>query len=146
MILVDVNILVYAKDVDAERHEHARTWLDRQLSGETRVALPWESLVAFMRIVTNPRIFQRPRSTGVAWRQVAEWLDCESVWVPTPGPAHRSILEGLMGELGGGAKLIPDAHLAALAIEHGLTLCSADGDFARFRSLKWINPLAEDAR
>lgn len=141
MILVDANILIYATDPRSERHEQARNWLDGQLSGDTRVGLPWESLLAYMRIVTNPRVFERPQSVTVAWRHVEEWLDCECVWVPAPGPAHRSILAGLLGDLGGGSKLIPDAHLAALAIEHGLALCSNDGDFARFTGLRWINPL-----
>ena len=142
MILVDANILIYATDPRSERHELARNWLDGQLSGDTRVGLPWESLLAYMRIVTNPRVFERPQSVRVAWRHVEEWLDCECVWIPVPGPAHRSIFAGLLGNLGGGSRLIPDAHLAALAMEHGLALCSSDGDFARFNSLNWINPLA----
>ena len=93
------------------------------------------------RIVTNPRVFKRPQSVRVAWRHVEEWLDCERVWVPVPGPAHRSIFARLIADLGGGPKLIPDAHLAALAIEHGLALCSYDGDFARFKGLRWSKPL-----
>ena len=143
MILVDANILIYATDPRSERHEQARRWLDDQLSGDTRVGLAWESLLAFMRLVTNPRVFERPQSVAAAWRHVEEWLDCECVWVTVPGPAHRSILAGLLRNLGGGPKLIPDAHLAALAIEHGLSLCSNDGDFARFNGLSWINPLAQ---
>lgn len=141
MILVDANILVYAANPRAERHEAARTWLDSQLNGETRVGLAWESLLAYVRIVTNPKVFSRPQSVNMAWRQVEAWLECDSVWIPTPGPAHRSILGGLLANLGGGSKLIPDAHLAALAIEHGLAVCSSDGDFARFKGLRWINPL-----
>jgi uncharacterized protein len=142
VILIDANILVYAIDPRSERHDLARRWLDGQLSGDTRVGLPWESLLACMRIVTNPRIFERPQSVTVAWRHIQEWLDCECVWIPSPGPSHRSILSTLLRDLGGGAKLIPDAHLAALAMEHGLTLCSCDGDFARFKGLQWLNPLA----
>jgi toxin-antitoxin system PIN domain toxin len=142
VILVDANILIYATDPRSERHDQARSWLDGQLSGDTRVGLSWESLLAYLRLVTNPRVFERPQSVKVAWRHVEEWLDCECVWVPAPGPAHRSILAGLLGNLGGGSKLLPDAHLAALAIEHGLALCSSDGDFARFKGLRWINPLA----
>lgn len=142
MILVDANVLIYATDPRSERHEQARNWLDGQLSGDTRVGLPWESLLAYMRIVTNRRVFDRPQSVTVAWRHVEKWLDCECVWVPVPGPAHQSILARLLSDLGGGPKLIPDAHLAALAIEHGLALCSYDGDFARFKGLRWINPPA----
>jgi toxin-antitoxin system PIN domain toxin len=142
VILVDANILIYATDPRSRQHEQARRWLDSQLSGDTRVGLAWESLLAFMRIVTNPRVFERSLSVAIAWRHVEEWLDCECVWAPAPGPAHRSILARLLGDLGGGPRLIPDAHLAALAIEHGLALCSSDGDFARFKGLRWINPLA----
>ena len=142
MILIDANILIYASHPSSERFEQARTWLDEQLSGDTRVGLPWQSLLAFLRIVTNPKVFARPQSMPVAWRHVQEWLDCDCVWIPVPGAAHRSILDRLLLNLGGGSKLIPDAHLAALAIEHGLALCSTDGDFARFSGLRWINPLA----
>jgi toxin-antitoxin system PIN domain toxin len=142
VILVDANILIYATDPRSERHQQARTWLDGQLSGDARVALPWESLLAYMRIVTNARVFEHPQSVPDAWHHVEAWLDCECVWVPAPGPAHRSILVDLLGDLSGGPKLIPDAHLAALAIEHGLALCSSDGDFPRFKGLRWIKPLS----
>jgi hypothetical protein len=104
MILVDVNLLVYAWDRGAALHEAAVQWLDGKLSGSVRVGLPWECLLGFTRVVTNPRIY--------------------------------------VIRLGGGAKLIPDAHLAALAIEHGLDLCSTGGDFARFDGLRWVNPLS----
>jgi toxin-antitoxin system PIN domain toxin len=142
VILIDANLLIYATDPRSEKHELAQHWLDAQLSGETRVGLPWESLLAYMRIVTNPRIFERPQSIRSAWHTVEQWLDCDCVWIPTPGPAHRSVLAGLLAALGGGSKLIPDAYLAALAMEHGLALCSSDGDFARFQGLRWNNPIA----
>jgi uncharacterized protein len=141
MILVDANILIYATDPHSERHESARTWLDSQLSGTSRVGLPWQSLLAYLRIVTNPRVYTRPQSVKLAWSHVEDWLDCECVWIPVPGPAHRSIFARLLADLGGGPNLLPDAHLAALAIEHGLAVCSNDGDFARFQGLRWINPL-----
>src|SRR4051794_2410017 len=92
VILVDANILIYATDPRSENHQQARNWLDGQLSGDTRVGLPWESLLAYMRIVTSPRIFERPQTVTIAWRHVEAWLDCECVWAPVPGPAHRSIL------------------------------------------------------
>jgi uncharacterized protein len=142
VILVDANILIYASDARSERHDQARDWLDSQLSGGSRVGLPWQSLLAFMRIVTSPRIFERPQSVKRAWRQIEDWLECDAVWIPVPGPAHKSILADLVTDLGGGPNLIPDAHLAALAMEHGLTVCSTDGDFARFKGLRWNNPLA----
>jgi toxin-antitoxin system PIN domain toxin len=142
VILIDANLLIYSIEVHAERHVRARAWLDAQLSGDSRVGLPWESLMAFLRITTNPRIFSHAQTVGKAWAQIEEWLDCDRVWIPTPGAAHRSIFAGLLANLGGGPRLIPDAHLAALAIEHGLTLCSSDGDFARFKGLRWLDPLA----
>lgn len=102
--------------------------------------MPWQSLVAFMRLSTNRRMFERPQTIAAAWSQVEEWLDRDVVWVPTPADRHREILGQLL-QVAGQADLVPDAHLAALAIEHGLTLCSTDGDFARFPGLRWEDPL-----
>jgi toxin-antitoxin system PIN domain toxin len=143
MILIDVNLLVYSWDSASPKHEGARGWLDGMLSGTARVGLPWESTLGFLRIVANPRIFERPATIGRAWRQVEEWLDCSNVWIPQATGEHRAVLGRLLSDLGGGPNLIPDAHLAALAIEHGLTLCSSDGDFARFKGLRWSNPLRD---
>lgn len=112
MILVDANLLIYANERTTVPHERARAWLDDRLNGDAPVGLPWASLLAFVRIVTHPRMFERPCSVGEAWTA-----------------ATRSTL-------------VSDAHVAALAIEHGLTLCSTDGDFARFSGLRWENPLA----
>ena len=141
MILVDVNLLVYAWDRNSVHHPVAVGWLDARLSESARVGLPWECLLGFMRVVTNPRIYARPASVAVAWRQTEHWLGARNAWIPVPGDRHREILGRLVSSLGGGSKLIPDAHLAALAIENGLTLCSTDGDFARFDGLRWENPL-----
>jgi hypothetical protein len=96
-----------------------------------------------MRIVTNPRIFARPSSIATAWQRVEEWLDCDPVWIPEPSQRHRAVLGDLIPRIGAGGNLVHDAHLAALAIEHGLILASTDGDFARFPGLRWENPLAE---
>ena len=123
------------------QHKRARAWLDERLSGTAQVGLPWPSLLAFVRITTNPRVFERPLALAAAWRQVVDWLGCRPVWIPAPTERHVHILESLLLEAGSGANLVPDAHLAALAIEHGLTLCSTDGDFARFPGLRWENPL-----
>lgn len=141
MILIDANLLIYAHVASFPEHESARAWLDKQLSGDALVGLPWTSLLGFLRIVTNPRIFERPEPMAHSWRQVVQWLDCEAVWVPQPTERHRPLLETLLGRPGVQANLVPDAHLAALAIEHGLLLCSTDGDFARFPDLRWQNPL-----
>jgi len=129
--------------VGRPQHTVARDWLVERLNGTVRFGLPWVSLIAFIRIVTNPRIFARPSSVASAWQRVEEWLDCDPVWIPEPSQRHRAILAGLIAHAGAGGNLIHDAHLAALAIEHGLTLASADGDLARFPGLRWNNPLRE---
>ncbi len=141
MILVDANLLVYAHVSSMEQHDCALEWLDQQLNGSARVGLPWASLLAFVRLVTNPRIFERAESMSAAWRQVEDWLGCDTVWIPQPTEQHVSVLGSLLVNNRITSNLVPDTHLAALALEHGLTLCSTDGDFARFESLKWIDPL-----
>ena len=141
MILLDANLLIYAHVESFPQHRKARTWLDNQLSAAGRVAMPWASVLAFLRIVTNPRIFERPEAIGDAWRQVKAWFDVDSVWTPEPTQRHPEILGHLLTQGAGRANLVPDAHLAALAIEHGLVLCSTDGDFARYPDLRWENPL-----
>jgi len=118
----------------------ARSWLDEQLNGRTGVGLPWQSLPAFVPLTSNPRIFSRPLSVAHAWAQVEEWLDLSPCWIPQPTDRHRQILAALVPEAGK-AELIPDAHLAALAMEYGLVLCSSDRDFTRFTGLRWRNPL-----
>jgi toxin-antitoxin system PIN domain toxin len=142
VILVDANLLVYAHVASFRQHETAREWLDGKLNGVAPVGLPWESLLAFLRLVTNPRVFEQPESAAAAWDQVQAWLTCANVWVPLPTDSHRTVLGDLLPASRAHANHVPDAHLAALAIEHGLVLCSADGDFARFPGLRWENPLA----
>lgn len=142
MILVDANLLVYANSRSFSQHEGARTWLDDRLNGSTPVGLPWASLLAFVRIMSNPRVVMHPQPLPDVWRQVESWLDCAPVWIPLPTDRHRETLGALLHAAVSRANLVPDAHLAALAIEHGLTLCSTDGDFARFPDLRWENPLA----
>ncbi len=140
MILVDANLLIYAYAPTLPQHESARGWLETVLNHTPRVGLPWPSLLAFVRVASNPRIVEPP-SLAEAWRRVETWLAQPSVWIPQPTEQHRRIL----GELLHGAssaKLVTDAHLAALAIEHGLTFCSTDRDFARFPGLRWENPIA----
>ena len=141
MILVDANLLVYAHVASFPQHASARKWLDARINAAAPVGLPWPSLLAFVRIVSNPRIFDRPATVADAWGQVESWLAAKSVWVPLPTERHQQVLGPLMTSVEGRANLVPDAHLAALAIEHGLVLCSTDGDFARFDGLEWRNPL-----
>lgn len=142
MILIDSNILIYAHVRSFPQHERARGWLDAQLNNNSPVGLPWPSLLGFLRITTNPRVLQNPESMAEAWGQVAAWLDCEVAWIPQPTERHRNLLESLLAAPGVQGNLVPDAHLAALAIEHGLLLYSTDGDFARFPNLRWRNPLS----
>ena len=141
MILVDANILIYAYDADSPQHVRACKWLDGRLNEAARVALPWPSLLAFLRIVTNPRVMQRPATMTVARAQVRTWLDCPSAWIPLPGERHAEILDELLAIPGVHGNLVMDAHIAALAVEHGLQVHSTDSDFARFPSLRWTNPL-----
>jgi toxin-antitoxin system PIN domain toxin len=141
LILVDANILVYAANRAAPDHDAAQAWLDERLSGTARVGLPWPSLMAFVRIASNPAIFQHPVPPSAAWRQVQAWLGSEAAWIPLPGTRHAEVFGQLVERRFMTSRLVPDAHLAALAIEHGLTLCSSDGDFAKFPGLKWENPL-----
>ena len=145
MILVDANVLLYAANRAAPEHEQARSWLDERLNDTVRVGLPWPSLLAFVRIATNPAIVRHPVRPAEAWRQIKDWLARDVVWIPLPTAQHAEVLEGLLELPVMTSRLVPDAHLAALAIEHGLTLCSTDGDFARFPGLKWVNPLAASA-
>jgi toxin-antitoxin system PIN domain toxin len=141
MILLDANLLIYSHVKSFAQHPRAREWLDERLSSGGAVGFPWTSLLAFVRIVTNPRVFERPEPMADAWRQVEAWLDVEAAWIPPPGERHRAVLSALFGSVAMRANLVPDAHLAALAIEHGLLLCSTDGDFSRFPGLRWQNPL-----
>jgi hypothetical protein len=145
VILVDANLLVYAHVASFQQHEAARSWLDQRLSGKSQVALAWESTLAFVRLVSNPRIFERPEPVSSAWAQVQRWLDCPNAWIPLPTDRHREVLSAFLGVVSR-ANHVPDAHLAALAVEHGLTLCSTDGDFARFQGLRWENPLDPHSR
>ena len=140
-MLVDANLLLYAVHKRAALHEAASAWLSEQLNGSRRVGLPWQSLSAFLRISTHPRAFERPLDPATAWECVADWLAAPAAWIPQPGPEHAELLGELMAGHGVRGNLVPDAQLAALALEHGLSVCSNDTDFARFTEVRWHNPL-----
>jgi uncharacterized protein len=142
VILVDTNLLLYAANHSAPEHREARDWLDARLSGTARVGLPWPSLLAFVRLASNPLVMRQPVPVATAWGQVQQWLTAGPAWVPQPTAKHADILGSLCEPSWMTSRLVPDADLAALAIDHGLTLCSTDGDFARFDGLDWENPLA----
>lgn len=141
-MLVDANILLYAVDEAHRFHEAARSWLEAAANGPRRVGMAWSSLIAFVRIATNPRAMRDPLDPADAWAFVDAWLDAPAVWVPEPGPGYRTILARLITDLDLRASLVSDAALAALCIEHGLTIVSADSDFARFTEIEWVNPVA----
>ncbi len=143
MILVDANLLLYAKFEDMPQNRAARAWLEEQLTSPGRVGIPWQSILAFIRLSTNGRIFTRALTPQAAWQQVLEWLANRRVWIPEAAEDHVVVLGRLLETTHATGNLVSDAHLAALAIEHGLTLCSADSDFARFSGLTWVNPLMQ---
>jgi toxin-antitoxin system PIN domain toxin len=141
-MLLDANLLLYAVHERAKQHEAAREWLTQQLNGRRRVGFPWQSIGAFLRISTHPRAFDRPLAASVAWDRVNDWFATPVAWIPQAGPAYRELLGELISRYDVRVNLIPDAALAALAIEHGITLISSDTDFARFKELRWEDPLA----
>ncbi len=141
-MLLDANLLLYAVHRQAPLHEAAAAWLTEQLNGPRRIALPWQSLAAFLRISTHPRAFERPLEATTAWGLVTAWLDAPAAWIPQPGPGHPALLGELLTRYEVRGNLVPDAQLAALALEHGLTVCSTDTDFARFAEIGWLDPLA----
>lgn len=141
MRLLDANLLMYATFDVFPAHSKARRWLDGCLNADARVGIPWESITAFVRLASNPRVIQPSLSVKQAWAQAQYWLDCENVWMPSATPRHRELLHALLSGYGIAYKHVADAHLAALAIEHGLILSSADTDFSRFSGLRYENPL-----
>jgi toxin-antitoxin system PIN domain toxin len=144
-MLVDANLLLYAADERSPHNRAAAEWIEEQLNGSSRVGLPWQSLAAFLRVSTHPRALASPLAPADAWRQVEDWLAAPAAWVPVPGPSHAALLGELIVRYGIVGNLVPDAQLAALALEHGLAVCSTDTDFARFIEVRWTNPLASSA-
>jgi len=141
MIVLDANILIYAVNQDAVLHRKAKAWLESAISSSESIGLSWNVLLAFVRVTTRPGLFRNPLRPEVALDIIESWLNQPSVTVIHPGPRHVSILRELLVPAGTGGNLASDAHLAALAIEHGAELCSSDNDFGRFPRLRWRNPL-----
>jgi len=141
-MLVDANVLLFAVDRSSPFHAPAARWLTDRLNGPGRVGLPWQSLGAFLRISTHPRAADRPLSPADAWKHVEDWLTADPAWIPQPTNRHAAILGRLIAKHHLRGNLVSDAQLAALAIEHGLAVCSADTDFARFPEIRWENPVA----
>ena len=143
-MLVDANVLLYSVDELSPFHVSARDWMTTALNGDRRVGIPWQSIWEFVRVATNPRALVSPLSPSDAWEHVAGWLDAPATWMPGPGRGHREILRSLLVDKDLRAGLVSDAVLAAICVEHGLSIGSADSDFARFPEVDWINPLAND--
>lgn len=141
-LIVDANLLNYAYNAAAPQHNASREWLEGRLRATAGVGLPWPSLLAVLRITTHPRLFPQATGTSNARRQVEVWLSSDAAWIPQPTERHLAIFSSFLDLPGIRGGHVHDADLAALAIEHGLTLCSADHDFARFPGLRWKNPLA----
>ena len=141
MILTDANLLLYAYNVDAAEHDRSRQWLETQLSGPNLFCFAWQTITAFLRISTNQRAFAAPLSTKEATSIVTEWLERPQTVLLTPGEEHWAIFEKLLQSGQATGPLVMDAHLAALALEHGAVLASSDRDFSRFPGLNVINPL-----
>jgi toxin-antitoxin system PIN domain toxin len=141
-MLIDASVLLYAADSASPNHERVSTWLEGALNGPRRVGFAWSSVTAFLRIVTHPRALDRPLTAEQAWAYVQDWLTCDNAWMPQPTASHAAVLGGLITSADVRGNLVADADLAALAIEHGLQVCSADSDFARFSQVRWVNVLA----
>jgi uncharacterized protein len=143
VILIDANLLLYAYHPRSPLHERSRTWIESVFSGLEPVRLSWSSVLAFLRIATNPRAFEHPLSMAEAQSAVSSWFELNAVDLIEPGERYWSILCELLLDAQVSGPLVSDAALAALAIEHGATLCSNDRDFSRFRGVKLRNPLAD---
>lgn len=141
MILIDANLLLFAYNTRAAEHEASRRWLETTLSGQTLVRFAWMTLWAFLRISTNPRVFERPLAMQEAEDIVSSWLELRAVGIVEPEERHWQILRMLTRDARVRGPLVMDAVLAALAIEHGATLYTTDRDFARFPGLSWVDPV-----
>jgi hypothetical protein len=140
MWLPDANVLLYAVNSDAPNHDVARSWLDGALSGGRTVGFTWSVLLAFLRLSTHPAIFPRPLEVEEASEQIRAWLRGPTATIVEPGGRHVDLLASLLAASGVGGNLVGDAHLAAIAMEHGAELVSFDRDFARFAGLRWTLP------
>jgi toxin-antitoxin system PIN domain toxin len=144
-IIVDANVLLWAHHRQFSEHPAARAWWASTLSTVPTVGIPWVTVLAFLRISTHPRALERPLGIDDAWSVVQEWLGRSNVRCPVPTERHAAILGDLLVRGRAAGNHSTDAHLAALAIEWGLELVSADRDFARYPGLRWRDPLARDS-
>ena len=141
-MILDANVLLYAVDDSSPHHSPAKAFLEEHLNGETRVGLPWQSIGAFLRISTHPRVMTDPLTPEAAAAHVDAWLNAAPTWIPTVDAGTWVILRRLVATHAITGNLMPDAQLAALAVQYGTVVVSADSDFARFPEAGWINPLS----
>jgi toxin-antitoxin system PIN domain toxin len=141
MIVLDANLLLYAYDSLSAKHAQARKWIEQVFSETLVVGLPWQTVAAFIRIATNPRIPGQRLNLNEAVQIVDRWLEQPNVKLLVPGDQHWSLLRNLLVEGQAWGPLATDAQLAALTIENGGVLHTTDRDFARFSELKWANPI-----
>ncbi|HET8928208.1 MAG TPA: type II toxin-antitoxin system VapC family toxin [Microbacterium sp.] len=141
MKLVDANVLLYAVDADARHHDAARRWLDAAISGADTVLLPWVCALAFLRLTTNPRVYEEPLTVDEAIDIVAGWMRQPAVITPEPAAGHLERVREMLRDTGTGGNLVTDAHLAAMALQHRATVVTFDSDFARFPGVEWMRPL-----
>jgi toxin-antitoxin system PIN domain toxin len=142
VIVLDANILLYAYDSTSSQHRKARSWVERTFSNGVMVGLPWQTVTAFLRIMTNPRLPGERLTLQEAVQVVGQWLAQPNICLLGPGDGHWLLLRQMIVEGQAQGALISDAHLAALTVEHGAVLHTTDRDFARFPGLRWLNPLA----
>lgn len=141
MQLVDVNVLVYAHREDAPHHAAFREWFERWIDADTAFGISDLVLSGFVRVVTHPAIFVKPTPIEIAL-EFANGVRGRPQCIPVaPGPRHWEIFTRLCREGGAKGNLVPDAYLAALAIESGSEWVTADRDYARFPGLRWRHPL-----
>jgi toxin-antitoxin system PIN domain toxin len=143
VILLDANLLIYAIDSDSPQHARARRFMEETLSSDAWVGLPWIVVLAFVRITTRAGVIRTPLSVEQAIGFVDDWLAQPYVVLVGPGDEHWPVLKNLLVAGGAAGNLTSDAHLAALAIEHGCEIASADNDFRRFPGIKLVNPLSD---
>ena len=142
MIVPDVNLIVYVyNDGDRQRHTAARRWWSGLVDGTEPVSLPWVVITGFIRVTTHPRVMAYPLTTEQSVEYVRDWLRCDHITPLDPGPEHLALLQQNLAAAGAGADLVPDAHIAALAMEYDAEVHSNDSDFGRFPGLRWHNPL-----
>lgn len=141
MKVVDLNLLLYATNSDAPQHSRAKRWWEASLNGDEEIGLTWPVLLGYLRLTTRAGLLPQPLTPRQALDTVGTWLGHPMTTVLHPGDEHWTVLQRLIGEAGAAGNLTTDAHLAAVAIEYGATLCTADADFMRFQELKTVNPL-----